>query len=246
MTPDQRLPSASFLLQDKLKAKKAAVYDIAVACSGYVFALSIADQYIKTGEMKKILVVGVEVMSEVIDWEDRSTCVLFGDGAGAVVLGAGQTEERSIVSTHLFSNGSLHYLLNIPGGGSAAKWTPESLKRKDHFVKMKGKEVFRVAVESMADACKTALHKAGLTLSDISLFIPHQANIRIIQAVARKLNCSSDKVFVNLDKYGNMSAASIAVALDEAVRQSRIKKGDLVLIATFGAGFAWGSALIRW
>lgn len=250
MTGDQRLPSSSFLLQHKLKATRASVFDIGVACSGFVFGLSIADQFIKTGAMKQVLVVGAEVMSGIIDWTDRSTCVLFGDGGGAALLGAlplvNEKQGHELLSTHLFSNGSLYSLLEIHGGGTADDWTYESLERKDHLVKMKGKEVFREAVESMTEASQIALHSAGLTMDEISIFIPHQANDRIVKAIAKKLNCPHDKIFVNLDKYGNTSAASIPVALDEAVRQAKVKKGDLILLATFGAGFAWGSAIIRW
>src|SRR3989338_2371289 len=222
LTPEKRLPSAAFLLQDKLKAKKAAVYDIGVACSGFVYGLSIADQYIKTGEMNRILVVGTEVMSKVVDWKDRSTCILFGDGAGAVVLGSAEREEKLLLSTHLFSNGSLYRFLEIP----------------DQWVKMDGKQVFREAITCMVEASRLALEKSHKTISDIDLFIPHQANSRIMEAVAKRLKCPLEKVFINVDKYSNTSAASIPLALDEAVKQGRLKPGDLLLIATFGAGFA--------
>ncbi len=230
LTPEKRLPSTACLLQDKLKAKKAAVYDIDVACSGFVYGMSIADQYIKTGAMNRILVVGTEVMSKVLDWKDRSTCILFGDGAGAAVLGPAGRDEKIILSTHLFSNGSLYRLLEI----------------SDQWVKMDGKQVFREAIESMAQASNLALEKSHKTIDDIDLFIPHQANSRIIDAIAKRLKCPEEKIFINVDKYGNTSGASIPIALDEAVKQGRLKSGDLLLIATFGAGFAWGSALIQW
>ena len=246
LSADQRLPGASYLLQDKLKAKHASAFDINAACSGFVFALSIGDQFIKTGFAKKILVIGAEVLSRVLDWNDRSTCILFGDGAGAVVLGTTEAQEHAVLSTHLFSNGSLHHLLEIPGGGTANEWTAESFARKEHFVKMTGKEVFKEAVESMTMASRIALEKGGLTIEDVDLFIPHQANERIIHAVAKKLKCPEKNIFLNLNKYGNTSAASIPIALDEAVRQERIKKGDLVLLASFGAGFSWGSSLLQW
>ncbi len=249
MTADQRLPGAAFLLQHKLKSTHAAVFDIGVACSGFIFGISLADQFIKTGEKKCILVIGAEVMSQILDWSDRSTCVLFGDGAGVALLGRTRhrfDRHRHIISTHLFSNGSLYPLLEIPAGGTRFEWTAERLSRKEHFVHMRGKEVFRQAVESMTEASLHALRSAGLTIKDIDLFIPHQANGRIIQAIAKKLHCPEEKIFMDLHKYGNMSAASIPVALDEAIKSGRAKKGDLILLATFGAGFAWGSALIRW
>ena len=230
LTPDKRMPSVAFLLQNKLQAKKAAVYDIHVACSGFVYGMSIADQYIKTGAMNRILVVGVEVLSKVLNWKDRSTCILFGDGAGAAVLGPADGDEKIILSTHLFSNGSLSHLLEIP----------------DQWVKMDGRQVYREAIERMSEASCIALEKSHKTIDDIDLFIPHQANIRIMEAVAKRLKCPREKIFINVDKYGNTSAASIPIALDEAVKQGRLKKGDLLLIATFGAGFAWGSVLIQW
>ena len=246
LTSEKRVPGTSFLLQDKLKAKKAAVYDIDVACSGFVFGLSIADQYIRNENQKNILVVGTEVMSKVLDWRDRTTCILFGDGAGAAVLGPSQGDERTILSTHLFSNGSLFHLLEIPGGGTAMPWTAEGLIRGDHFVKMQGKEVYRVAVESMTQSSQLALQKGGFTIADVDVFIPHQANLRIMDGVAKRLQIPEKKVFMNVDRVGNTSGASIAIALDEAIHQKKIKQGDLVLLTTFGAGFAWGSALIRW
>src|SRR3989338_2173264 len=246
LTPEKRLPATACLLQDKLKAKNACVYDINVACSGFVYGLSIADQYIKTESMNRILVVGTEVMTKILNWKDRSTCVLFGDGSGAAVLGPTDQSERVLLSTHLFSNGSLYHLLEIPAGGTGTEWTPDAFERGDHLVKMKGKEVFREAVESMSSACEIALQKANLTIPDIDVFIPHQANSRIIYAIAKRLHFPEEKIFINVDKYGNTSGASIPIALDEAVRQGKIKSGHKVLIATFGAGFAWGSALIQW
>ncbi len=250
LTPEKRLPSTACLLQDKLQAKKAAVYDIGVACSGFVYGMSIADQYIQTGTLNHILVVGSEVMSKVLNWKDRSTCILFGDGAGAALLGPAKTPaktgEKIILSTHLFSNGSLYRLLEMPAGGTAMEWTPDVFEQGYHLVKMDGKQVFREAIESMVDASKIALQKAHKTMEDVNLFIPHQANTRIIDAIAKRLKCPEEKIFVNVDKYGNTSGASIPIALDEAIKQGRLKKGDLLLIATFGAGFAWGSALIRW
>ena len=247
-SPNQRLPGNSFLLQDRLGAKHASVFDVSVACSGFLYGISIADQFIKTGHDRTILVVGQEAMSKVVDWTDRSTCVLFGDAAGAVILEPAlpQDEHQILLSTHLFANGSWAALLEAPGGGTAQAWTPESLKRGDHLVKMKGKEVFREAVDCMTQACLEALGKAKITVQDIDVFIPHQANDRIVKAIAKRLRCPDEKIFVNLNKYGNTSAASIPLALDEAVRSKKIKTGDLVLMATFGAGFAWGSALIRW
>lgn len=246
MSCEKRLPPTSFLVQDKLGAKNAFVYDVAVACSGFLYGLSIANQYVRSGSVKKALVIGVEIMSRVVNWKDRNTCVLFGDAAGAAIVGPTDQTQRTVISTDLYSDGSLYYLLEIPGGGTAVDWTAEMIERGDHFVKMRGQEVFREAVESMTRASETILQKAGLSVDDIDLFIPHQANIRIVQAIARRLHCPMEKVFINLDKYGNTSSASIPLALDEAIKAGRVKAGDKILLSTFGAGFAWGSALIQW
>ena len=247
LTPDKRLPASANFLQEKLGAKNAAVFDINVACSGFVYGMSIAMQYIRTGEMKHVLVVGAEVMTEILNWKDRGTCILFGDGAGAAILGPAEaSDEHELLSTHLFSNGALWPLLNIPAGGTEMPWTAEVFERGDHLVQMKGKEVFKEAVKSMISASEIALRKANLKISDIDVFIPHQANLRIIDAISKRLDFPKEKIFVNVDKYGNTSAASIPLALDEAVRTSFIKKGNLILIVTFGAGFAWGSALVKW
>ena len=228
LTPDKRLPASANFLQEKLGAKNAAVFDINVACSGFVYGMSIAMQYIRTGEMKHVLVVGAEVMTEILNWKDRGTCILFGDGAGAAILGPAEaSDEHELLSTHLFSNGALWPLLNIPAGGTEMPWTAEVFERGDHLVQI-------------------ALRKANLKISDIDVFIPHQANLRIIDAISKRLDFPKEKIFVNVDKYGNTSAASIPLALDEAVRTSFIKKGNLILIVTFGAGFAWGSALVKW
>ncbi len=244
-TGDMPVPSTASFLQHKLGAKKAAAFDMNAACSGFIYGLSIVDSFIRSGRYKKILLVGGEVLSRFIDWEDRTTCVLFGDAAGAVVVEPTE-KDRGILSTHLYSDGSLWELLYLPGGGSKYPSSKESIKKKLHCMKMKGNEVFKVAVRALENLVIETLKANKIKPSDLSLLIPHQANLRIIQATAQRLNLSMDKVVVNLDKYGNTSSASIPVALDEAVRMGRIRDGDYILLEAFGGGLTWGSALIKW
>ncbi|MDH5562752.1 MAG: ketoacyl-ACP synthase III [Nitrospirota bacterium] len=243
-TGDTPLPSTACLLQHRLGATQAAACDISAACCGFVYALSIADVYVKTG-MRHVLVIGAEVMSAITDWTDRNTCVLFGDGAGAVVLGQG-SEHSGILSTHLHANGRLSDMIYVPGGGSTEPASEQVLKEKRCFVKMKGNETFKIAVKSMEEAAHEAVKANGVTMSEIDLFIPHQANMRILKAVSQRLGLAQEKLMINLDRFGNTSAASIPLALDEAVRSSRIQSGQLVLLAAFGAGLTWASALVRW
>jgi 3-oxoacyl-[acyl-carrier-protein] synthase-3 len=245
ITPDMFFPSTACLVQDRLGAHQAVAFDLSAACSGFLYALSIADQYIRNGVYKNVLIVGTEVMSRIVDWTDRNTCVLFGDGAGAAVVQRTKSD-HGVLSTHLHSDGRLWDLLQVPGGGSRIPPSPSMLAERKPYIKMKGNETFRVAVRTLEEAVYETLKSAHVQSSDISLLIPHQANLRIIQAVAQRLGLPMDKVVLNVDRYGNTSAASIPIALDEAVRQGRIKDGDLVLFEAFGAGLTWASALVRW
>ncbi len=242
---DMLVPSTASFIQSKLGAKKAAAFDVNAACSGFLYGLSVADSFIRSGNFKRVLLVGTEVLSRFTDWEDRSTCILFGDAAGAAVIEPTK-KDRGIMSMHLHSNGDMWDLLYLPGGGSKHPSTRRSIEKKMHYIKMKGNETFKVAVRTLEKLAKDTLKANGLTPSDISLLIPHQANLRIIQATAKRLKLSMDKVVVNLDKYGNTSSASIPMALDEAVRMKRIIDGDYILLEAFGGGLTWASALIKW
>lgn len=244
-TPDMFIPSTACLLQERIGAKRVSAFDLAAACSGFLFALSVGDQFVRSGSCRYVLVVGSEVMSRIMDWTDRSTCVLFGDGAGAVVLEA-TDEERGILSCHLHSDGALWDLLHVPGGGSRCPPSQEGLHKRSYFMRMKGNELFRVAVRMLEDVAEEALSANGLKVPDIDLLIPHQANARIIMAVAERLGISSEKIVLNLDRFGNTSAASIPLALDEAVEKKRVDEGDVLLFLAFGGGLTWGSAMVRW
>lgn len=244
ISPDAPMPATACYLQKKLKAFNAVAFDIAAACSGFIYGVSIAKAFISSGMYKRILLVGVEELSRVTDWTDRNTCVLFGDGAGAMIFEASETE-KDIVSTYLGTDGTHTDLLNIPAGGSAMPTTKETVEQRLNFVKMLGKEVFKVAVSKMALAVNKAQELVGLTDNDINLYIPHQANLRIIDAVAKKANITNEKVYINVHKYGNMSAATTIVALDEAYKEGRIKKGDLVELVAFGAGLTWGACILK-
>ena len=243
-TPDRLLPATAVDLQAQLGATRAAAFDIGAACAGFIFATTVAEGMIATGTAETVLVVGAEKMSAIIDWQDRSTCVLFGDGAGAAVLRRAK-HHRGILSAYMRSDGTLADLLYRPGGGACMPFSDEVLRDRSHYVKMAGREVFKHAVRSMADACDRALDGAKLTGKDIDLLIPHQANMRIIEATAKHANISMDKVYVNVDRYGNTSSASVAIALDEALDNGRIKEGMNVLLVAFGAGFTWASMIVR-
>jgi 3-oxoacyl-[acyl-carrier-protein] synthase-3 len=245
MSGDMPMPSTAALLQKKLHAKNAAAFDLNAACSGFLFGLSTADNFIKAGTYKKILLVGADVMSKFIDWQDRSTCVLFGDGAGAVVLESSRGA-RGVISTHLFTDGNLWDFICLPGGGSQNPPSAKTIKDRLHFVKMKGNETFKVAVRTLEKLVIDTLKLNNLKPSELAMLIPHQANLRIIKATAERLNLPMNKVAVNLDRYGNTSSASIPIALDEVVREGRIKKDDYILLEAFGAGLTWASALIKW
>jgi 3-oxoacyl-[acyl-carrier-protein] synthase III len=246
-TPDRLLPSTACDMQALLGATNAAAYDISAACSGFLYGLSVAEGHVASGNAEIALVVATEKMSGIVDWGDRATCVLFGDGAGAAVLK--RTEDgsrRGVLSSFIRSDGTLAELLWRPAGGVRVPMDIAVLDEKSHLVKMAGREVFKAAVRSMAEAADQALMRAGLTGADIDLLIPHQANMRIIEATARYAGIPMEKVFVNVDRYGNMSSATIPVALDEAVEQRRLKAGDHVLMVAFGAGFTWASTVMRW
>lgn len=242
-TPDMQFPSTACLIQKRLKIKHAVCFDISAACSGFIYAITVARGLIATGQYKNALIVGTEVLSTIVDWQDRNTCVLFGDGAGACIFAP--VEKGGILSTYLDADGRFSHILELPGGGSRFPSSYETIKRSMHYVKMQGSDVFKFAVRKMADATNKALYLGKLTSKDIDCLIPHQANIRIIRAMAKRLGLSMDKVFINLHKYGNMSSASTAVALCEAVKSGRIKRGDIVLMVAFGSGLAWGACVIR-
>ncbi|HIE36311.1 MAG TPA: ketoacyl-ACP synthase III [Candidatus Omnitrophica bacterium] len=244
ITPDTQFPSTACYLQSYLKAKKTACFDVSAACAGFVYGLVCAWQFLKTGLYKNALVVGSEVLTSITDWQDRSTCVLFGDGAGAAVLVPAKKE--GFLSAYLGANGSQRDLLIIPAGGSKLPASEETVKQRQHYIKMRGNELFRIAVKVMVEAAKKAIRMAKLKPKDVSLFIPHQANERIINAVAKRLNVPLEKVYLNISRYGNMSSASTAVALCEACEEGRVNKGDIIVLDTFGAGLVWGSCVIKW
>jgi 3-oxoacyl-[acyl-carrier-protein] synthase III len=246
-TTDRLLPSTAVDLQAMLGASRAAAFDISAACTGFIYSSTIAEGLIATGVAETVLVVGSEKMSGIVDWKDRSTVVLFGDGAGAAIIRRKKvaTQDRGILSAYMRSDGTLADLLYRPSGGTSIPFSAEVLDNRSHFVSMAGREVFKHAVRSMADACDRALDGAKLTGTDIDLLIPHQANMRIIEATAKHASVSMDKVYVNVDRYGNTSSASVPIALDEAIETGRIKEGMTVMLVAFGAGFTWGSMIVR-
>jgi len=245
LTPDAPLPATAAYLQHRLGAKRAAAFDVAAACTGFIYGLAVVDGMIRTGQVRRVLLCGGEVLSRVLNWKDRGTCIIFGDGAGAALLEA--TISRSgVLSTHLYADGGHADLLCIPGPGSRIAASAEMVAQGLHCVHMKGNETFKLAVKGMTEAALAALRANSVTGSEVGLMVPHQANIRIIEATAQRLRLPMSRVYVNLDRYGNTSGATIPLALDEAVRENRIGHGDLVLLDAFGAGFTWGSALIRW
>ncbi len=245
MSGDMPMPSTASLLQNKIGAKNAGAFDMNAACSGFLYGLSVADSFIRSGTYSKILLVGAELNSRFLDWKDRTTCVLFGDGAGAVVLESARGP-RGILSTDLYSDGSMWDFICLPGGGSQNPPSAKTVKDGMHFIKMKGNETFKVAVRTLEKLVIDTLKKNNLKPSELAMLIPHQANLRIISAIAERLNMPMSKVAVNVEKYGNTSSASIPIALDEVVRAGRINKDDYILLEAFGAGLTWASALIRW
>lgn len=240
-TPDRVFPSTACLLQDRLGISGCAAFDVQAVCTGFVYALGIADKFIRTNSAKKALVVGAETMSRVLDWNDRTTCVLFGDGAGAVVLEA--SEKQGIISSHLHADGAYKELLTIPVGVSSGR---EAMNGPDAHVLMKGNEVFKMAVNTLGRIVDETLEASNLKKSDVDWLVPHQANIRIINATAKKLGMNGDHVVVTVDRHGNTSAASVPLAFNEAVRDGRIKRGETVLMEAFGGGFTWGSVLMKY
>ncbi len=250
VTPDMFFPSTACIVQKKIGAANAVCFDISAACSGFLYALQVARHFINTGNRTTALVIGAEKLSTLINWKDRNTCVLFGDGAGAVVIrrddAGGSNAPGRVLSTVMGSDGNLTDLLKVPGGGSACPITPENAGSRPNTIHMEGRETFKHAVTRMLEAAQQALAMAGLTAADVSLVIPHQANARIITAIADRLNLPAERVFMNLDKYGNTSAATIPVALDEANKAGRLKKGDVILLVAFGGGFTWASSVVRW
>jgi 3-oxoacyl-[acyl-carrier-protein] synthase III len=242
---DFPFPSTSCILQNRLEAVNAAAFDLQAACAGFIYGLFVAENLIKTGISKKLLLVGVDMLSKVTNWDDRSTCILFGDGAGAVVLEPA-IDDSCIMSTEVHSDGSMWDFIQVPGGGSRMPCSQECIDKKLPFARMKGNEIYKVAVKTLESIAIETLEKNNINPSDLTLMIPHQANLRIIQAVAKRLHLPMEKVMVNIDKYGNTSSASIPIALDEAVNANRIRKGDYILLEAFGAGLVWGSSLIRW
>jgi len=245
ITPDMLFPATACIVQSKLGIKNAAAFDLNAACTGFIYSLSTAQQFLLTGTYKTALVVATETLSKITDWKDRNTCVLLGDGAGAAVLRS-ERGESGILSCYLDADGKYGDLLNIPAGGSRLPATMTTVKKRLHYLKMKGNEIFRIAIEEMAGSVRQGLEKCGLKPEDLTLLIPHQANIRIIKALARKLSIPMEKVFINIEKRANTSAATVAIALDEANKQGRIKRGDIIELVAFGAGFTWGSCVIRW
>lgn len=245
ITPDMPFPSTAAIVQRKLGATRAAGFDIEAACSGFIYALEIGQQFIMSRTYETVLVIGAEKLSTITDWQDRNTCVLFGDGAGAAIL-QNRGNSHGLMTTFMGTDGSKGDLLCMPGGGSQNPASPETVKARLHYLKMEGKETFKNAVQAMVSAGQEALRRCQLDISQIKCLIPHQANRRIIEAVGERLGAKPEQIFMNLDKYGNTSAASVAIALDEAVEQGRIKRGDLVLMVVFGAGFTWASAIVEW
>jgi 3-oxoacyl-[acyl-carrier-protein] synthase III len=244
ITGDMPFPSTASIVQNKLGAKKAACFDLSAACAGFVYGISVAQQFIVCGTYKNALVIGTEVLSCVTDWQDRNTCVLFGDGAGAAVLA--EVAKGGIISTYLGCDGSKVDILNMPAGGSRNPATHTTVENRQHFLKMQGNELFKIAVNTMTRAAETVLKQANMTFADVDLIIPHQANARIIMAVAKKLGIPEEKVYLNIERCGNMSSASMVTALCEAVQEGKVKRGDIILLDVFGAGLVWGACIIQW
>jgi 3-oxoacyl-[acyl-carrier-protein] synthase III len=250
ITPDMPMPATAVFVQQKLGAGTCPAFDLSAACGGFVFGLSIADQYIRSGTMKNVLVIGVELLSRVVNWEDRTTCVLFGDGAGAVVLGpangaTARGKPRGLLATKIKSDGSLAHSLMIPGGGSATPQSVEVVEGKLSKIHMKGQDIFKVAVKNLYSATKEALDMTGLTADEVDWICPHQANLRIIDFAAARLGVAKEKVLVNIDRVGNTSSASIPILLDESLRSGKIRVGDTIAMCALGAGISWGGAIVR-
>lgn len=246
ITPDTPTPATACWVQSKLGAPQAAAFDLSAACSGFVYGLAVAKAFIESGTYKHILLIGAEKLTAFIDWKDRSTCVLFGDGAGAAIIGPVAEGQHEILSSFMAANGKEADLLKIPGGGCRFPSSKETIEQSLHTLKMEGKEIFKTAVKVMSEATIEAAKRADLRFEDISLIIPHQANIRIIQAIGERLKVAPEKLFINLDKVGNTSAASVIIALDEAIKTGKVKKGNVLALVAFGAGTTLASCAVRW
>ncbi|GAN32472.1 MAG: ketoacyl-ACP synthase III [Candidatus Brocadia sp. AMX2] len=245
ITPDHIFPSTSCYIQQKIGASRASAFDILAACAGFIYAMSIGQSFVNSGAMETVLVVGAECLSKITDYTDRSTCVLFGDGAGAVIIQKSSTKHE-ILSTSLAADGSQADILIMPGGGAKNPASLASVQQRNHYIQFKGKEVFKLAINNITNLIIETVTKNGLGLEDIDLIIPHQSNLRIIEATMEKLGLPMEKAFVNIDKYGNTSSASIPIAIDEARKEGRLSKGDIVMLVAFGGGLTWGSSVIRW
>lgn len=246
ISPDMPMPACAAFLQAKLGAKRAFCFDVSAACAGSLFGLSIASQYVATGSVKRALVVGVELLTSIVDWSDRNSCVLFGDAAGAMVLAPSSDPRRGLLSTHLHTDGTQTGILNIPGGGTKTPMSAAALEQKLHKVSMNGREVYKFAVRVLTESLREALEANGVTVADVDLLVAHQANLRIIDAVLERVGFPREKAWLNIERFGNTSSASLPTTLDEAVRAGRVKPGDLVAMMAVGAGMSWGSALMRW
>ena len=245
VTPDMPIPATACIVQNNLGATGAAAFDLAAGCSGFIYALAVADRFVSTGDYRAVLVIGAELLSKYTDWRDRTTCVLFGDGAGAVVLTPGAAP-YGVLASEMHADGGMADFIYVPAGGTREPASERSVTERRHFIRMRGNETFKMAVRSMEEASRAVLEKAGLAPADVNLFIPHQANRRIIDAVGSRLGLREDQVYVNIERVGNTSAASIPVALDEAVRKGLVRKGDNLLFAAFGTGLTWGAAVCKW
>lgn len=249
ITPDTFFPSTACHVQRNLGAIRAVAFDISAACAGFLYAMQIARHFINSGNRKTALIIGADKLSGITNWTDRNTCVLFGDGAGAAILTTKTPDDgdpSGLLSSVMASDGRLTDILSVPGGGSAIRITPDNAHLRLNTINMQGKEVFKAAVKNTCEACEAAISRAGLTSDDIAVLIPHQANVRIVDAIRERLRMPPEKAFLNLHKYGNTSGAAVAIALDEAVRTGVVKKGDNILLVAFGAGFAWAASVVRW
>jgi len=246
LTPDYPMPSTAALVKEAIGNRPAAAFDISAACSGFVFAYATADSYVRSGMASNVLVVGAELLTRFLDFEDRGTCILFGVGAGAVVLSASDEPDGGMAGLEMTTDPDGAYMIWLPSGGSKSPSSSETTKRGEHFIRMEGRETYRYATRTLATSALAAIEKAGWSPQDVDLFIPHQANVRIIEAVAKGLKLPMDKMYVNIDKYGNTSAASVGIALDEAVREGRVKPGDRLVFVAFGAGFTSGAIALTW
>ncbi|MCI0408725.1 MAG: ketoacyl-ACP synthase III [Acidobacteria bacterium] len=245
VTPDRLIPSTACTIQQNLGARRAAAFDLAAGCSGYIYALAVADRFLASGAYRHALVIGGELLSKYVDWKDRTTCIIFADGAGATMLSA-REGIAGVLATSLRSDGSMADFIYIPAGGTILPTSEKTVQEGLHYIRMKGNETFKIAVRSIEEVSREVITASGLTASDIDLYIPHQANRRIIEAVGTRLGLRPEQVYLNIDRVGNTSSASIPIALDEAVRSGRVHPGDILLFAAFGAGLTWGAALLRW